>query len=80
MLIYFFALFVFFALLLALPDLLAGMRTLPPDASIEEQRAAGAAIAQRAVAGKLSFAFIASLVALGLGAYTRMLPGIKRRE
>ena len=75
MLIYFFALFVFFALLLALPDLLAGMRTLPPDASIEEQRAAGAAIAQRAVAGKLSFAF----VALGLGAYTRMLPGIKRR-
>jgi hypothetical protein len=79
MLIYFFALFVFFALLLALPDLLAGMRTLPPDASIEEQRAAGAAIAQRAVAGKLSFAFIASLVALGLGAYTRMLPGIKRR-
>ena len=80
MLIYFFALFVFFALLLALPYLLAGMRTLPPDASIEEQRAAGAAIAQRAVAGKLSFAFIASLVALGLGAYTRMLPGIKRRE
>lgn len=78
-LIYFFALFVFFAFLLALPDLLEGMRTLPPQASIEEERAAGAEIARRAVAGKLSFAFIAALVALGLGAYTRVLPGIRKR-
>jgi len=78
-LVYFFALFVFFALLLALPDLLEGMRTLPPDASIEEERAAGAEIARRAVAGRLSFAFIAALVALGLGAYTRVLPGIRKR-
>ena len=78
-LVYFFVLFVFFALLLALPDLLEGMRTLPPQASIEAERAAGAEIARRAVAGKLTFAFIAALVALGLGAYTRVLPGIRKR-
>ncbi len=78
MLVYFFVLFLFFALLLAMPDLLEGMRTLPSAASIEEERAAGAEIARRAVQGKLLVAFIATVVALGLGAYTRVLPGIRR--
>jgi ABC-type Na+ efflux pump permease subunit len=80
LLLYFFMLFLFFALLLALPDLLEGMRTLPPAASIEEERAAGAAIAQQAVKGKLFAAFLATVVALGLGAYTRVLPGIRKRR
>ena len=70
MLVYFFVLFLFFALLLALP---AG-------ASIDEERAAGAEIAKHAVQGKLGFAFLATLVALGLGAYTRVLPGIRKRR
>lgn len=80
LLLYFFVFFLFFALLLALPALLEGMRTLPPAASIEEERAAGAAIAQRAVKGKLFAAFFATVVALGLGAYTRVLPGIRKRR
>jgi len=80
MLVYFFVLFLFFAVLLALPALLEGMRTLPAAASIEEERAAGAEIAKHAVEGKLGFAFLATLVALGLGAYTRVLPGIRKRR
>jgi hypothetical protein len=80
MLVYFFVLFLFFALLLALPDLLEGMRALPAAASIEEERAAGAEIARHAVQGKLGFAFLATLVALGLGTYTRVLPGIRKRR
>ena len=78
MLVYFFVFFLFFALLLALPDLLEGLRTLPPAATIEEERAAGAAIAEQAVKGKLTAALIASMVAVGLGAYTRLLPGVAR--
>ena len=80
MLIYFFVLFLFFALLLAVPDLLEGMRTLPPATSIEAERAAGAEIARHAVKGKLFAAFLAAAVALGLGAYTRVLPGIRKRR
>jgi len=76
-LFYFFAFFVFFALLLALPDLLEAMRTLPQAASIEEERAAGAAIARRALAGRLPLAIVAALVALGVAGYARVLPGLR---
>jgi hypothetical protein len=79
-LFYFFAFFVFFALLLALPALLEGMRTLPQAATLEEERAAGAEIARRAVAGRLPLAVIAALVALAVGGYGRMLPGLRRRR
>jgi hypothetical protein len=78
LMLYFFAFFIFFALLLALPDLLEGLRALPAAASIEADRAAGAEIAQRAVQGKLRWAFIAATVATGIGSYARILPGIKR--
>jgi len=78
-LFYFFAFFVFFALLLALPDLLAGMRALPPAASLEEERAAGAEIARRALAGRLPLAVVAALLALAVGGYGRVLPGLRRR-
>lgn len=78
MLLYFFAFFVFFALLLALPALLEGMRTIPPANTIEAERAAGAAIAKRAVQGKLLYALLATFVTLGIGAYARILPGLKR--
>jgi hypothetical protein len=76
-LFYFFAFFVFFALLLALPDLLEGMRTLPQAATIEEERAAGAQIARRALAGRLPLAVVAALVALGVGGYVGALPGLR---
>jgi hypothetical protein len=78
-LVYFFVFFLFFALLLAAPDLLEGMRTLPPGTTIEEERAAGARIAQRAVEGRLSWALLAALAAPGIGAYTRVLPGLRSR-
>lgn len=78
--IYFFGFFLFFSLLLALPDLLEGLRSLPPSASIEEERAAGARIAKRAVEGRLSWALLAALAALGLGAYTKTLPGLRSRR
>jgi hypothetical protein len=80
LMLYFFAFFIFFALLLALPDLLDGMRNMPPATSIDAERAAGAEIARHAVDGKLRFAFLAAAVVLGIGAYARVLPGIKRRE
>ena len=38
LMLYFFAFFVFFALLLALPDLVEGMRTLPPASSLEAEQ------------------------------------------
>jgi len=79
-LFYFFLFFVFFALLLALPALLDALRTLPQSASIEEQREAGAAIARRALAGRLPLAVVAALVALGVGGYVRALPGLRRRR
>lgn len=75
--VYFFAFFVFFALLLAVPDLLEGLRSLPPAATIEEERAAGAAIARRAVAGRLVWAFVAAAVTMGTAGYTRVLPGLR---
>jgi hypothetical protein len=78
-LFYFFAFFVLFALLLALPDLIAGLRALPPAASLEEERAAGAEIAHHAVAGRLPLAVIAALLALAVGGYGRVLPGLRRR-
>ena len=78
LMLYCFAFFVFFAVLLALPDLLEGMRTIPPAASLEEERAVGAEIARRAVQGKLFYALVASAVATGIGSYARILPGIKR--
>lgn len=79
-LFYFFALFLFFALLLALPALIDGMRALPQAPTIEQDRAMAAEIARRAVAGRLLWAVIAALVALGIGGYARVLPGLKRRS
>lgn len=76
--LYFFVFFVFFAVLLALPALLEGMRTLPPATTLEAERAAGAEIAKRAVQGKLLYALVASFVAVGIGSYARILPGVKR--
>jgi hypothetical protein len=81
LLLYLFAFFAFFALLLALPDLLAGVRALPPAAGpiTEEDRAAAARIAREALRGKLGYAFAAGAGALGLGLWARVLPGLRRR-
>lgn len=75
--LYFFAFFLFFALLLAMPALLEGLRSLPPGADVEAERAAGARIAQRAVEGRLLWAFVAATVTMALGGYTKVLPGLR---
>jgi hypothetical protein len=80
--LYLFAFFVFFALLLALPDLIEGARALPPDPGPlrEEERARAAQIARDALRGRLGYAFAAAVVALALGARARVLPGLRKRR
>jgi hypothetical protein len=78
MMIYFFVFFVFFALVLAFPDLIAAMRDLPPATTIEAERAAGAQVARTALEGKLGWALLAALTALAIGGWTQVLPGLKR--
>jgi hypothetical protein len=75
--LYFFAFFLFFALLLAMPALLDALAQLPPAASIEAERAAGARIARRAVEGRLLWAFAAAVVTMAVGGYTKVLPGLR---
>jgi hypothetical protein len=81
LLLYFFGFFVFFCLLLALPALLEGARDLPvgsaPLTDAERERAAG--LARDALRGRVPYAALAALAALGLGAFTRTLPGLRRR-
>jgi hypothetical protein len=81
LLVYFFAFFLFFCLVLALPSLLEGLRTLPAGSGplTEEEQALASRIARDAVRGKLGYALAASLAALVLGAWTRTLPGLKSR-
>lgn len=81
-LLYFFGFFVFFALLLALPDLVEGARELPPGTGpiTEEERARAARIASEAVRGRLTYALAAAAVALGLGSWLGVLPGLRRRS
>jgi hypothetical protein len=78
MLVYFFVLFLFFALLLTVPAQLEALHALPPDASDDEAIQALAQVSQRAVAGRLWLALLATCVTLAIGAYARVLPGIKR--
>lgn len=78
--LYFFVFFVFFCLLLAMPALLEGLRSLPPgDGAItERERELAAEIARDALRGKLPYALLATVAALGLGLWTRALPGFRR--
>jgi len=78
--IYFFVFFVLFCFLLALPDLVAAARALPPrDGPLTDaEREAGARIAADALRGKLPLALAATLAVLALGAWTRALPGLRR--
>jgi len=81
LLLYFFAFFVFFCLLLALPALLEGLRSLPPARGplSEEEKALAADIARRALEGRLVYALIATSLALGIGLWSRALPGLRKR-
>jgi hypothetical protein len=78
--LYFFGFFLLFALLLVLPELLHALRTLPPGATPEEDRAIAREVARRAATGRLPWALGATIIACALGAYTRALPGLRRRR
>jgi hypothetical protein len=80
LLLYFFGLFVFFALLLALPALLEAFRTLPPGEGplTDQERALAADVAREALRGRVPYAAIAAVLTLGLGAWTGALPGLRR--
>lgn len=80
LILYFFGFFILFALLLVLPEMLHALRTIPPAATIEEDRAIAAEVARHAASGRLPWAFGATVIACGLGAYTRTLPGLRKRR
>lgn len=81
LLLYFFGLLLFFSLLLALPALLEAFRTLPPHEGplTDAERTLAADVAREALRGRLPYAAIAAVATLGLGAWTRSLPGLRQR-
>ena len=74
--LYFGALFIGFALLLILPEMLEAAESLPPGADPREE---GAHIAQQIAAPRLAVAFALAAVTLGLAWYYQVLPGIRER-
>jgi hypothetical protein len=75
-LMYVFACFFLYALLLAAPALLEVWRSVPAG---PEQQAAAERAAREAVSGRLVFAFLAALVTVAGLAYWNALPGMRRR-
>lgn len=77
--LYFFGFFLFFCLLLATPALLDGLRALPPGEGpiTEEERALAAELTRNALRGKLPFALLATVAAVGAALWTRVLPGLR---
>jgi hypothetical protein len=72
--------FLFYALLFALPELLAGARALPPgpDELSPEEMAQAQEIARRALGGgKLLIALVAALATVGFGIWRNALPGVR---
>lgn len=80
--LYFFGLFVFFCLLLALPALLDGARTLPGGSEplTDAEKELAARITRDALRGRLPWALAATGVTLGLGLWAGALPGLPRRR
>jgi hypothetical protein len=82
MLLYVVGFFVLFSLILALPDLVEGVRQLPPgpgELSDEELAQASEITKQALSGGKVFAALAASVIAVGLGAYREVLPGLGPR-
>ncbi|MEN8182565.1 MAG: hypothetical protein ABFS46_08530 [Myxococcota bacterium] len=79
MLVYFAVVFVGLALLMALPDLIAGARALPPgpEELSEAELARAKEIARAAVRGKLLWAFLLAVATTGVLGWYRRLPGLR---
>jgi hypothetical protein len=72
--------FLLYALLFALPDLIAGYRALPPEPGelTPEEMAHAQEIARQAVGGgKVLIALVASLATVGVGIWRGALPGVR---
>jgi hypothetical protein len=79
MLLYLALFYVVFALLIALPYLLAAVQTLPPGGAelTPEELELARDTARRAFAGKAHWAALASVLATGAGAWYGKLPGLR---
>jgi hypothetical protein len=80
MLLYVAAFFVLYAMLFALPDLLAGARDLgpgPEELSPEELARARDTAHEAMSGGKVLIALLASVATVGLGTWRRVLPGMR---
>jgi len=81
MLLWLAGLTVFYALLLAAPALVDAYRALPPASGPEltaEEQALAEEAARRALGGgRIVWAFGAAAVTVGLGAWSRRLPGLR---
>lgn len=75
------ALLIVYGLLFALPDLLAGARSLPPGAGelAPEELARAQEIAREALQGRVPYAFAAALATFGLLVWRGWLPGVRSR-
>ena len=72
--------FLLYAMLFALPDLVAGARELGPgpEELTPEEMARAKQIGREAMAGgKVLIALVASLVTVGLGVWRNVLPGVR---
>jgi hypothetical protein len=80
-LVYFFAFFALFCLLLALPALLDAARSLPPGTGplTDAEKELASRVVRDALRGRLDWALIAAAVCVGIGTWTRALPGLRRR-
>lgn len=82
MLLYVVGFFLLFSLILALPDLLEGVGQLPPgpEELTEEELAQAREITRQALSGGKVFAALAvAVIAVGLGAWREVLPGLGPR-
>jgi len=73
-LLYFFACFFLYCLLLAAPALFEVARSMPPG---PEQQEAARRAAQEALRGRLPVALLAALLTVGALAWARALPGMR---
>jgi len=73
--VYLIAFFFLYAFLLTMPELLAVLRDMEPG---PEQERVAEQIVQKAFGPRFIYAVGLSLASVGLGAYLRVLPGMKR--
>jgi hypothetical protein len=79
-LLYVLAFFLLYAMLFALPDLVAGARELgpgPEELSPEEMERARRISRDALAGGKVLIAIVAALATVGLGIWRRALPGVR---